>query len=460
MISQVLPQSKLPSILDLGGAKPVDGGEGGGDAGGFSALLASLGDAVAVPEGEAEAGGGPAAAKADDAATPEIGTALPGLAATGNILPPRIEVIAGATAEVAVAASDVAVDPVATTAPDTQIVEEEATGEEPQAADGEDAAPSDEASVAASVEAIEVLLAPTLVAAPAAAAPVAEGAKASLAAAATVVSAANCNSREPVPAQHAATDKPSAAPSVAIQVAPLAAGSGESGARSTGADAEANEDAEKFAAADRPTARERNAAERIAPEFATKVAARATAEAPLAQPAPVQAAAQPVAVAAQPTPAVAAEPAAAASIERPGIESQLTRELSRIVDSLSAAREAFTAKSATLALDHADFGELSLRFDQRRDGQLAVQLSAADPDTHRAVAAAVADRPAFGQADAGSSANQQQAGANASARGNAADREGGNSGNAPRSERSEQQRHGASTDDTDASGQRRSGIFA
>ena len=305
-----------------------------------------------------------------------------------------------------------------------------------------------------------MLLAPTLVAAPAAIAPVAEGAKASLAAAATVVSAANRNSREPVPAQHAATDKPNAAPSVAIQVAPLAAGSGESGARSTGADAEANEDAEKFAAADRPTARERNAAERIAPELATKVAARATAEAPLAQPAPVQAAAQPVAVAAQPTPAVAAEPAAAASIERPGIESQLTRELSRIVDSLSAAREAFTAKSATLALDHADFGELSLRFDQRRDGQLAVQLSAADPDTHRAVAAAVADRPAFGQADAGSSANQQQAGANASARGNATDRESGNSGNAPRSERGEQQRHGASTDDTDASGQRRSGIFA
>ena len=98
MISQVLPQSKLPSILDLGGAKPVDGGEGGGDAGGFSALLASLGDAVAVPEGEAEAGGGPAAAKADDAATPEIGTALPGLAATGNIWPPGIYVIAGATA--------------------------------------------------------------------------------------------------------------------------------------------------------------------------------------------------------------------------------------------------------------------------------------------------------------------------------------------------------------------------
>ena len=456
MISQVLPQSKLPSILDLGGAKPVDGGEGGGDAGGFSALLASLGDAIAAPEGEAEAGEGPAAAKAGDAATPEIGTALPGLAATGNILPPRIEVIAGATAEVAVAASNEAVAPVATTAPDTQIVEEDAAGEETQAADGEDTAPSDEASV----EAIEVLLAPTLVAAPAATAPVAEGAKASLAAAATVVSAANRNSREPVPAQHAATDKPSAAPSVAIQVAPLAAGSGESGARSTGADAEANEDAEKFAAADRPTARERNAAERIAPEFATKVAARATAEAPLAQPAPVQAAAQPVAVAAQPTPAVAAEPAAAASIERPGIESQLTRELSRIVDSLSAAREAFTAKSATLALDHADFGELSLRFDQRRDGQLAVQLSAADPDTHRAVAAAVADRPAFGQADAGSSANQQQAGANASARGNATDRESGNSGNAPRSERGEQQRHGASTDDTDASGQRRSGIFA
>ncbi|WP_160325584.1 hypothetical protein [Pelagerythrobacter marensis] len=104
------------------------------------------------------------------------------------------------------------------------------------------------------------------------------------------------------------------------------------------------------------------------------------------------------------------------SADKPAIETQVARELGRIVDSLASAREAFSAKAATLALDHAEFGEVSLRFDQRRDGQLAVQLSAADPDAHRAIAAAVAERPALAAGDNGSAGTNNQTGGGASAR--------------------------------------------
>ncbi|WP_338447366.1 hypothetical protein V5F89_06180 [Pelagerythrobacter marensis] len=112
---------------------------------------------------------------------------------------------------------------------------------------------------------------------------------------------------------------------------------------------------------------------------------------------------------------------------RPAIETQVARELGRIVDSLASAREAFTARAATLALDHAEFGELSLRFDQRRDGQLAVQLSATDPEAHRAIAAAVAERPTVANGDAGAASGQNgaQAGGNASARAGAERGDGG-----------------------------------
>jgi hypothetical protein len=155
-----------------------------------------------------------------------------------------------------------------------------------------------------------------------------------------------------------------------------------------------------------------------------------------------------------------AEIAQPASGERPTFESQIARELSRIVDSLSVAREAAAAKTATLALDHAEFGEMSLRFDQRRDGQLAVQLAAADADSHRAVAAAVADRPGFAQADHGSQ-QQAQSGSNGAARGGVADRDGQNPGNnSPRHERNEQQRGNGRAHDAGRGNGGRSGIFA
>ncbi|MEC9067917.1 MAG: hypothetical protein VX569_11625, partial [Pseudomonadota bacterium] len=131
-------------------------------------------------------------------------------------------------------------------------------------------------------------------------------------------------------------------------------------------------------------------------------------------------------------PAAPGEGATPFPADKPAIETQLARELGRIVDSLASAREAVTAKAATLALDHAEFGDLSLRFDQRRDGQLSVQLSAADPEAHRAIAAAVAERPApaFAQGDGAPANGAGQAGSGPSARGGA-EREGNADGHGP-----------------------------
>lgn len=65
-------------------------------------------------------------------------------------------------------------------------------------------------------------------------------------------------------------------------------------------------------------------------------------------------------------------------------------DLAQVVERLAAAREAFAPAAAAMAIEHSEFGELSLRFEQRRDGQLAVQLAATDPEAHRAIVAAVA----------------------------------------------------------------------
>ena len=272
------------------------------------------------------------------------------------------------------------------------------------------------------------------------------------------------NDRASAPvANTSARGEPAPAPSVALHVAPPPASADQQTApRETLAAAKAEiSAAEPRMAAntgERSAQRDSSGEQRPAAELAARPAAKAATEA-----APMPFASTPAApVVGQASAEPATDGARPFATERPGLESQVARELSRIVDSLSAAREALTAKTATLALDHAEFGEISLRFDQRRDGQLAVQLSAADPDTHRAVAAAVAERPAFAQSDAGANAQQQgQAGANGSARGAPADRDGEAASNNPaRQERDQQQRGQARGDDTDRSGQRRSGIFA
>src|SRR5690606_24442583 len=93
------------------------------------------------------------------------------------------------------------------------------------------------------------------------------------------------------------------------------------------------------------------------------------------------------------------------------------------------------AKTA-LSVDHAEFGEVSIRIEQSASGRLSAELSAADPELQRAVSAAVAaDRghSAGAEGDGGRSMHQ------ANARGLAAGGEGstgerGPSGNARESD--------------------------
>jgi len=409
MISQLLSQSKAPSVLDLGAAAPAPGGEPGLQ-GAFSRLLSALGAATHGMQGNEPVSGAPETASEGEGEAAPV-TALPDVAGTGKILPADAEALPEATENAA--AAEAALAALALTPP--QVVQPVA---------GEPAAKAGRASVPATA---------------ASALPLVPQLPAGL----------------PLPVQaEGEVAKPAPPPAVAIQVAPLPA-SGETAAAprdpALAADKPAVELA-KFqpAGASAERGRDPAAGDRPAVEPAVKAPGKIAAEpASLQAPAPVQ----PVAIAAA-TPAGAASDAAPSfTTDKPAVETGIARELSRIVDSLASAREAMTGKGATLALDHAEFGELSLRFDQRRDGQLGVQIAAADPEAHRAVAAAMADRPAFAQGDGSAPGSQQnaQSGGNASARGGSlADREGGSAeGNAPHRERHEGRRRA----DTDTSGQ-------
>lgn len=409
MISQLLSQSKAPSVLDLGGATPAKGEAG--VQGTFSRLLSALGAATQGVQGEETVSEAPeTTSEAEGGILPAI--ALPDLAGTGKILPADAEALPE-TAENADAAdgAEAVLAALALTPP--QLV---------PASAGETAAKTSQAPAPASAPQLPAGL-------PLTAQPEGEGAK---------------------PAPPAA---------VAIQVASLSTSDDTAAATSRDPALAAEKPATEFAAKLQPAGasaergRDPAAGDRAAAEPAAKAPGKIAAEpASIQAPAPVQ----PTAVAAV-TSAAASDSAPSLAADKPAVETGIARELSRIVDSLASAREAMTGKGATLALDHAEFGELSLRFDQRRDGQLGVQIAAADPDAHRAVAAAVADRPAFGQGDGSAPGGQQnaQSGASASARGGSlAERDGSASeGNASRQERHEGRRRS----DTDTSGQRTRG---
>ncbi|WP_347304360.1 hypothetical protein V5740_07085 [Croceibacterium sp. TMG7-5b_MA50] len=76
------------------------------------------------------------------------------------------------------------------------------------------------------------------------------------------------------------------------------------------------------------------------------------------------------------------------------------QDLTQIVERLAAAREAVAPVSTQLAVDHADFGPLSLSIEQGRGGELAIQVAAADTDSQAALVAAMAgaDLPHFDSA--------------------------------------------------------------
>jgi hypothetical protein len=64
------------------------------------------------------------------------------------------------------------------------------------------------------------------------------------------------------------------------------------------------------------------------------------------------------------------------------------QDFAQLIDRLVAARESTQPQAATLALAHADFGRIELRFASDSTG-LSVAMASADPDFARAVQAAV-----------------------------------------------------------------------
>lgn len=130
---------------------------------------------------------------------------------------------------------------------------------------------------------------------------------------------------------------------------------------------------------------------------AAEIAASAPAKPQRGEPIRAEAPLQPVlhaapstatAVDAAPAPSAQTMPVATAPAAMPS-----SADINAALDRLVAAREALMPAEAALAVEHAEFGEISIRFEQGSDGRLSAELRAADPELHRAVTAAVgADR--------------------------------------------------------------------
>lgn len=159
------------------------------------------------------------------------------------------------------------------------------------------------------------------------------------------------------------------------------------------------------------------AAQPTAPQLATlPEAAKAEREAAVQQvrliePGP----AQPETVFAAPQAARDAAPAALVTTPAVASTAERPHDFTALVDRLVAAREAMQPQSVTMAVRHAEFGAVQLRFQQDASG-LSVAMSSADPDFARAVSAAAlpvqaasaSDSASFsqhGRSEAGSSGN-------------------------------------------------------
>lgn len=129
----------------------------------------------------------------------------------------------------------------------------------------------------------------------------------------------------------------------------------------------------------------------IAPELPLAAAATSTPTQPLPFPA---------IPAAAPAHAPATAPAALAS----------GHDFAQLIDRLAAARESTQPQAATLALAHADFGQVELRFNSDTNG-LSVALASADPDFARAVQAAVPPVAASSDSNATQGRQSGQSGA-------------------------------------------------
>jgi hypothetical protein len=87
-------------------------------------------------------------------------------------------------------------------------------------------------------------------------------------------------------------------------------------------------------------------------------------------------------------------------------------DFAQLIDRLVAARESTQPQAATLALAHAEFGKVELRFASDSTG-LSVALASADPDFARAVQAAVPPVTASADSSAAQGRQQSQSGAHA-----------------------------------------------
>lgn len=94
------------------------------------------------------------------------------------------------------------------------------------------------------------------------------------------------------------------------------------------------------------------------------------------------------------------EPMVAAPSARAEPQQMAMQDLTQIVERLAAAREAAAPAATQLAVDHAEFGPLSLSIQQGDRGELAIAVAAADRDSQAALVAAIgqSEAPAFEQA--------------------------------------------------------------
>lgn len=141
-----------------------------------------------------------------------------------------------------------------------------------------------------------------------------------------------------------------------------------------------------FAAA-APTAESGVAASRVAPAIRAVLAERAAIDPAVALAAPDSQA--PLFAA---TPATGAPIAAVANIGAPTVQMP-RQDFAALVDRLVEARNAAVPQSTHALLNHAEFGQVSLDF-QQDGGELKVAMSSADPDFARAAQAAQAGQPA------------------------------------------------------------------
>ena len=102
-----------------------------------------------------------------------------------------------------------------------------------------------------------------------------------------------------------------------------------------------------------------------------------------------------------PAPALSAPSAQIGTPAAPAPAQPAPQDFATLVDRLVEAREAAAPTTVRAAIRHADFGTVSIGFDQPDDGRLTVRLNSADPDFAPAVQAAAAAGQSAMNADNG-----------------------------------------------------------